>query len=348
MDERARNLLGGYYFGRQDWEQAIEHYRKATEINPDFSQPYNQYGYALRFVDRYDEAESAFKEYIRLIPDEPNPYDSYAELLMKTGRFEESIQSYRQALERDPNFVASYVGIANNQMFMGEPEEARETLRRLTEIARNDGERRQALFWTIVSHLHEGNHDEALRVAEERYAIAEATEDLGTMSGDLVLIGNILLDAGSYEAALAKYGESIASSERSDSPAEVKKAASRNILYNEARVAIARGDLDTATTITNRYGDLIAQHQIPFELRLHHELVGLIALADGDHRTALEHLEQANQQDPRVLYEMALASRGAGDRDRAAELCGQAANWNALALNFAFVRDDARKLAAEI
>lgn len=347
-DERAHNLLGGYYFGRQEWEQAIGHYRKATEINPDFSQPYNQYGYALRFVDRYDEAEQAFQQYIRLIPDEPNPYDSYAELLMKTGRFEESIRSYEQALERDPDFVASYIGIANNRMFMGKPEEARETLRRLTEIARSDGERRQALFWTIVSYLHEGNHDEALRVAEERYAIAAATEDLGTMSGDLVLMGNILLDAGSYDEALAKYRESIELSERSDSPPEVKKAAGRNIFYNEARVALARGDLDTASAITNRYGDLVAQRQIPFELRRHRELVGLIALEQGDYRTAIEHLEKANQQDPRVLYEMALAYKGAGERDRAAETCDKAANWNALAINFAFIRGDARELAGEI
>ena len=66
---------------------------KATAINPSFSTPYNQLGYAYRFLEKFPEAEDAFKKYTQLIPDDPNPYDSYAELLMKMGRFDESIKS---------------------------------------------------------------------------------------------------------------------------------------------------------------------------------------------------------------------------------------------------------------
>ena len=43
-DERALNLLGGYYFGRQEYPQAIAAYEKAIAINPSFSQPYNRMG----------------------------------------------------------------------------------------------------------------------------------------------------------------------------------------------------------------------------------------------------------------------------------------------------------------
>ena len=74
-DERAHNLMGGYYFGRQDWAAAAEEYKKATVINPDFSTPYNTLGYSLRFSE-VREAEQAFKKYIALIPGDPNPYDS--------------------------------------------------------------------------------------------------------------------------------------------------------------------------------------------------------------------------------------------------------------------------------
>src|SRR5262245_40541543 len=63
-DERAQNLLGGYYFGRQEYEQAIAAYEKAIAINPGFSQPYNQMGYAYRFIGKNDDAERAFKKYI--------------------------------------------------------------------------------------------------------------------------------------------------------------------------------------------------------------------------------------------------------------------------------------------
>ena len=118
-------LWGTRYFGRQEYETAIKHFVKATTINPSFSQPYNQLGYAYRFLEKFGEAETAFKKYVELIPGDPNPYDSYAELLMKMGRFDESIKMYEKALAVDPNFVASYVGIGNNHLAHGRPEQAR-------------------------------------------------------------------------------------------------------------------------------------------------------------------------------------------------------------------------------
>ena len=57
-DERAHFNLGGYYFGQQDYPQAIEHYRKATELEPSYSTAYNILGYAYRQVGDYANAEA--------------------------------------------------------------------------------------------------------------------------------------------------------------------------------------------------------------------------------------------------------------------------------------------------
>lgn len=67
-DERAHFNLGGYYFGQQDMSQAIEHYKKATELNPTYSTAFNILGYAYRQNVDYANAEQAFKKYIELIP----------------------------------------------------------------------------------------------------------------------------------------------------------------------------------------------------------------------------------------------------------------------------------------
>src|SRR5262249_43270273 len=82
-DERAQAQLGIFYTGTQDYPAAIKAFEAAIKINPQFTVPYNQVGYAYRFVDRFQDAEKAFKKYIELIPDDPNPYDSMGELLMK-------------------------------------------------------------------------------------------------------------------------------------------------------------------------------------------------------------------------------------------------------------------------
>jgi len=346
-DERGHNLLGGYYFGQQDYLAAVEEYRKATAINPGFSQPYNQLGYAYRFLGRYPEAEGAFKKYIELIPGDPNPYDSYAELLMKMGRFEDSLKNYEKALSVDPNFVASYVGIGNDQIFMGRGEEARKTFSKLARVARNDGEKRLALFWTAMSLVHEGASDRALAEIQKMYAISEADQDLATLSGDLNLMGNVLLEAGQPDKALEKFEQQVAIMEKASVPPEVKETTRRNALFDEARVALAKNDLATAKARAEAYAGLVAVKKIPFELRQRHELAGRIALAERNHAAAVAELEQANQQDPRVLYLLAVALEGKGDSQKAREVGAKAADFNGLAANYAYVRARAKELVSK-
>jgi tetratricopeptide (TPR) repeat protein len=307
-DERVHNLVGAYHFGRQEYEASIEAYTKATALNPAFSQPYNQMGYAQRFLGKYEEAERAFKKYIALIPSDPNPYDSYAELLMKMGRFEESIESYEKALSIDPHFVASYVGIGNDYVFMGRPAEARKTYARLTAVARNDGERRTAHFWTAMSYVHEGAADPALAELEKMAAIDEAGQDRVALSGVLAQMGNVLLEAGRVvDEAAAKFAERGAAIDRSDVTPQVREATHRQALFDEARVALVRNDLTTARAKAAAYAKEVAVKSIPFEVRQGHELAGRIALAERSYASAVAELRQANQQDPRVVYLTAVA-----------------------------------------
>jgi tetratricopeptide (TPR) repeat protein len=346
-DERAHTLLGGYYFGRQDWQAAIDEYHKAIAINPEFSQPYNQLGYALRFLERYDEAEQAFKKYVELIPKEPNPYDSYAELLLKRGRFEESIAQYRKALAHNPKFVASYIGIANNEIFLGKPEDARVTLAKLMAIARNDGERRQAHFWMAVSYLHEGDSKAALGELEKNLEIAKKSNDRVAMSADLNQMGAVLLEAGQADAALAKFQESVAMIDSSDATAEVKAAAHKNLLANATRVELLRKDVAAADAAAKEYGKQVEVKKVPFQVWQAHEIAGLVAAAKGDSKTAVGELEQANQQDPRVLFALGEAYAAAGNAAAAKMAFARAANFNGFGfdgggLNYAFVRAKAQ------
>jgi Flp pilus assembly protein TadD len=131
-DERARFNLGGYYFGQQQYAQAIEQYKKATELAPNYSPAYNILGYAYRQAGDYGNAEQAFKKYVELIPNDPNPYDSYAELLLKMGRFDDSIAQYRKALAVDEHFIPSHFGISADLLYMGKPADAAAELEKIT------------------------------------------------------------------------------------------------------------------------------------------------------------------------------------------------------------------------
>ncbi len=347
-DERVHNLLGIYYFGRQEYDPAIEHFARAIEIEPTFSQAYNMLGYAKRALGDYEGAEWAFKKYIELIPDEPNPYDSYAELLMKIGRFEESIENYRKALEKNPQFVFSFAGIGNNQMFAGDFEAARATFAELLGRARNNGERRTAHFWTAVSHVFEGDQAGAVAAAKEMAAIAEAEDDFAALSGDANLIGNILLYMGSPGEALSEFRRGVELAEQADVNEDVKENARRNLAYHEARVAIYSGDLAAASEKSDLFRAAAAAVGLPGEMRRSHELDGMLALEAGDPAAALVELEQANAQNPIVLFWMARAAFELADVDKARDLADQAAHFNQLTPNFAFIKSQADRLVEQI
>ncbi|TMQ05800.1 MAG: tetratricopeptide repeat protein [Deltaproteobacteria bacterium] len=343
-DERALTLLATFYFGQQDFAKAVELYRKAVAINPAFTSPYNLLGYAYRALENYGEAEKAFQKYIELIPGDPNPYDSYAELLMKTGRFDESIQSYEKALAIDGNFVSAYVGIANNQMFRGRGDEARKALARLAKVARNDGERRQAMAWTAESFIHEAAWDPAVAEIDKMIAVSDAAKDLAQKAGDYNFKANTLLEAGRPDDAAAAFAAQVEAAAASSSPDAVKETTRRNALFNQARVALAKHDLAAARLGAASYAKAVAAKQIPFEVRQSHELAGMIAMVEARPKLAVAELAQANQQDPRVLYLYAAALAGAGD-PRAHAAARKAAEFNALSLNYGYVRARAKDLA---
>ena len=346
-DERAHFLLGGAYFGQQDMPKAIQEYRKAVEVAPDFAPAYNLLGYAERQVGAYSEAERAFKKYIELIPDDPNPYDSYAELLMKMGRFDESIAMYRKALAADANFVPSHIGIATNLMLQGKHDAARAEAWKSHQAGRNDGDRRGALFTTAVIYADEGKFDQALGELKKEYAVAEKINDAAAMSADVVAMGDVLLEAGKPEEARKRYLQAVELVQQSDLSAEVKQNNKLVHHYNLGRVAVRAGDLAGAKQHAATYMEGAAAKKNDPQIKQAHELLGTIALAEKKFDQAIADLSKGNQQDAYTLYRLALAYQEKGDEAKASDLYQKVANQNSLpALNYSFVRAKAKKMKA--
>jgi tetratricopeptide (TPR) repeat protein len=344
-DERAHFNLGGYYFGQQDFPQAIEHYKKATELDATYSTAFNILGYAYRQNEDYQNAETAFKKYIELIPKDPNPYDSYAELLLKMGRFDESIVQYRKALEIDPNFINAHQGIASAQLYSGKPAEAAAELQKITDKARSDAERRTALFALTVVDIDSGKMDQALQDVDKQYALGEKTNDVPGMSGDLQLKGNILLEMGKYDEAKEQFERSLKMTEASSLSQEIKDNAKLFNHYNLGRVALGKKDLATAKSEADAFVKGSEAKKNPFQIKQAHQLLGSIALEEKNYDKAIAELQQANQQNPYDLYRMCQAYQGKGDGAKAKEFCNKAAKFNSLPqLNLAFVRTRAAKV----
>ena len=343
-DERAQFTLGAVLFNQQDAPGAIEHFKKASELAPEYSAPYNQMGYAYRQIGDFENAEKAFKKYIELIPNDPNPYDSYGELLLKMGRFDDSIAQYRKALAIDDHFIASHMGITADLMYSGKAADAAAEIQQIAKKARSDGEQRTGLFVATSLAVYTGNVKDALASLDQKYAIAQKSTDTLGMTGDLQAKAAIDIEAGKPADALKAFEQVVTLADQSNLPDTIK--ANIHLFHHNAlaRVALAQKDLAAARQHADAFAIPALASGNPGQVRQAHELNGMIALAAKQWDVALAELQQASQQNAYNLYRECQAYQGKGDAAKAKDACTAAAHFNPLPeLNFSFIHAKAAK-----
>jgi arylsulfatase A-like enzyme/Tfp pilus assembly protein PilF len=71
LNVAAHHRLGDLYRGARRYEEAVEHYRRAVAINPDYVYSWNGMAMALAAANRNEEALAAFREAVRIDPEAP-------------------------------------------------------------------------------------------------------------------------------------------------------------------------------------------------------------------------------------------------------------------------------------
>jgi tetratricopeptide (TPR) repeat protein len=202
------------------------------------------------------------------------------------------------------------------------------------------------MFTTTVVLVDQGKTDRALKEMQRQYDLGARIGDTAAMAGDLVSMGDILLNAGRADEAKKRYDQALAIQEKSGLSNEVKADAKLGNRYDLGRVALAKNDLQTAKTEAETYLNGAKAAENPARTRQAHELAGKIALQEKQYDQAMDELGQANQQDPSVLYLTGLAYQGKGDQEKAGDMFKQAAQSYSLpTLSYAFIRAKAKQAA---
>ena len=338
QDPRTHMALGNFLNGQQDFAGAAEHFKHATEIDPGFAGAYNSLGYAYRALDDLDNAKSAFEKYVEVLPDEANPQDSLAELLMEMGSYEESVKHYQAALDLDANFMSAYAGIARNQSLMGQGEQAQATAEKMLAAARTAQERQNAMFQSVTSHLFAGDNDAALEVANTMAAAAEEDGRQAAVGGIHEYMGDIMINAGDPVKAAEHFDLALEHRMNSGINDANKAQAKRNHTFKMAIAAMVAEDAEAAAERTAEYTAAVKEAGVAFEQRRAHALAGYMAMINDDMQGGVDHLAQANQFNPHILYWSAVAHNALGNKDKARDLLDRAANRNTLSGNLPFVR----------
>jgi tetratricopeptide (TPR) repeat protein len=343
-DPRAHNEYGNSLYWQKDWPAAIKEYLIAVKIDPLFSQPYNGLGYCYRFVGNLNTAEDYFLKYIELLPDDPNPYDSYADVLSEMGRHQEAITIYRKAAGIRPDFISSNLGIAWNYCVLGEYSKAIDQLNMLYKAASDDNRRGRALFGMAVTYVDEGNFEQALSALLSACEIDRTTGDQSSLSEDLDRLGLIYLEAGRPDDASRAFSASLqAMQDVPGTPKTVIENAQLDHMRRTALVWLTRGDLKTSLDLARRYLEITKVGPDPRRVQQAHQTLGLVELASGNLRRAIDELNLSDVSEAYTQYHLARAHEAAGNVGQALKYYRLASTYDQFnSLTQAFVRKRAK------
>jgi tetratricopeptide (TPR) repeat protein len=320
-DKRVQEYAGNYYnYTAQEYDKALEHYKKCTELDAAYPPVYNTMGYLHIDMENYTEAEKAFEKYIELIPKEPNPYDSYAEFLLRRGRFDESIIQYEKAVGTDPTFAMAYSGIGNNYVFKGDFDKAREYYQLYFDNAKNFNQKMSALFWKATSYVHEGEIDKALQVWEERAAMGDEKKSPNFVINSYNMAVFTLDEVDKFKegkAYLDKVIDYINTTEMHEADRKTNQYYAG--LYR-CYHGIMTDDLESAEKEATECQQLAEIRKNPVEIQTLHLFLGMLETKKKNYDQAMTHYSKADLESPYNWYWMAQAYEKSGKEDKAQKL----------------------------
>ena len=322
--------------------EALEHFRRATTIDPKFAAPYNQIGYIQLRRGDFAGAEKALEQYIANRPDSANPYDSYAELLLRMGRYDESIAQYEKALTKSPGFSGSLMGIGHNNVFKGDYAKARASYKRLSDSG-SAPDKASGLYWTAVSFVHEGKQAEALQALEQQreFAIAEKLTPVA-MNAHLDQAW-LLSESGKASDAVAHIDKVEAMIDDAPFTDRTKANWHRQVQLARALTAAQAKDFATAGSTMERARTALTPDLPTAAIENYESTMGVIDVLQGKYDAALPHLKLADPEDPYAMFYQAEALRLKGDIAAAAAMYKKVATANQNGLGYALVRSRAMK-----
>jgi len=91
--------------------EAIESYKQAIRIDPDYRDAHFNLGLAYYNSGKYEEKIESYKQAIRIDPDYADAHYNLGNAYGRSGKYEEAIESYRQALRIDPDDARAHYNL---------------------------------------------------------------------------------------------------------------------------------------------------------------------------------------------------------------------------------------------
>ncbi len=124
------NAMGDNLSRLGKYNEAIEYYLIALNINPEYSEAYYNMGNAFNALGKTDEAIKCYSKALRNNSELYRAHNNLGGIYALRGDFEKAIYHYSEALRIKPDFVDSHKSLGNVLKYMGRIEEAEKHFRK--------------------------------------------------------------------------------------------------------------------------------------------------------------------------------------------------------------------------
>jgi tetratricopeptide (TPR) repeat protein len=196
----------GLYYQSRDPEKALEYYKKALELDPNYSSAHNQIGYLYLNLGNNEKAVEHINKYVFLNPGDANPIDSMAEAYFRIGRLDESIAKYKEALNIKPDFLMSLCSLPYVLALKEEYSEAIKTINRFINFAASPGNKSRGLLLRAFYYSWIGQIEKSLLDLQKAEELAMEVGNNSRVAAVKWMRWRIYLEKGDLERS-RKYSQ---------------------------------------------------------------------------------------------------------------------------------------------
>ncbi len=292
----AHNNLGVAYYKLGRYQEAIEAYKQAIRIKPDYADAHYNLGVACDKLSRWQDEIEAYKQAIKIKPNYAKAYYNLGISYEDLGRYPDAVEAYKQAIQIKPDYAEAYINLGVTYCKLGRYQDATEACKKALTIKPNYAE---AYINFGVIYYKLGRYQDAIEAykqtikikpdyAEAYYNLGVSYENISRYQDAADAYKQAIRIKPNYAEAYINLGIACYKLDRYQDAADAYKQAIRI----KPDFAMAYFNLGIACYKLDRYQDAVEAYKQAIKIKpdyaeAHYNL-GIAYLVTGDNGAALE------------------------------------------------------------
>jgi predicted TPR repeat methyltransferase len=128
------NVMGVLLAQREDHEAAVDNYRQALDLEPEYVDALNNLGSSLHNLGNYQEAIDCYRKVIQLAGQDADALFNMGNSLMELGDYEAAADNYQESIDLRPGYAKAHLRLGDALRNQGKTGPATQSYRNTLEV----------------------------------------------------------------------------------------------------------------------------------------------------------------------------------------------------------------------